>query len=272
MTTDTSTPIADSVLPEKEYQLFVSVLTALARALHQSELPDEARGLILKLAFHAASAHSLFHGFDAAYLDLKPPENAPDKFYDHLTTQALSRMALETYLTYFHIFQQAANNRSEREFRYCAWRLASLRAEGKWHSAAGAALPDKWSAVIGALKETLATNVSFLALNKKSQQRIEDGRWRRPAWATIAEEAGLPNAVSRPLYNMLSESMHSGSYAAFKVMQASPATQKKLVETDLLLIMVIMGKAIHSHLDVLILQSDVRELVEYWGAAWSTEP
>jgi hypothetical protein len=250
----------------------VSSLAGLGRGIHRTQLPHEAGGLILKLAFHAASAHSLFRGLDLAYFGHPSTEHTSEKFFDHVTTQALTRIALETYLTYYHVFQQPANNASERELRYCAWKLASLRAEGRWHSAAGATLPKNWSAVIAALKQRLAANVLFLRLSRKIRSRIEDGRWRRPPWAVIAEQAGLPKTISRPLYNMLSESMHSGSYAAYTVMQAQPATQRSLVETDLLLMMAIMGKAIHSHLDILELSRDVRELVEYWATAWSSEP
>jgi len=257
---------------EHQYLLLVSSLAGLARGLHRTQLPQEAGGLILKLAFHAASAHSLFQGLDLAYLGHPSAEHASDKFFDHVTTQALTRMALETYLTYYHVFQQPANNVLERELRYCAWRLASLKAEGRWHSAASTALPNNWSAVTTTLKQSLASNALFLRLDRKTRSRIEEGRWRRPPWAVIAEQAGLPKTISSPIYNMLSESMHSGAYAAYTVMQARPATQRSLVETDLLLMMVIMGKAIHSHLDILVLSQDVRELVEYWAAAWSSEP
>jgi len=196
----------------------------------------------------------------------------PAKVYDHATTQALSRMALETYLTYFHVFQQPGDNSTKRDLRYSAWRLASLRAEGDWHTGAGSDLPDKWLATIAAVRSDLQQNPTFEALDNKNRQRILEGRWRRPPWAKIAQEAGLPTTVSGPLYNMLSESMHSGSYAAFKIVQADPAAQKRLVETDLLLVMIIMGKGLHSHLGILELPQDLRKVIEYWSAAWSAEP
>jgi len=263
----------EAALPEREYLVLVSALATLGRGLleHHQRTP-EAGGLILKLALHAASAHSLFSGIEPAYLGLQARAGGPTKIFDHATTQALSRMVLETYLTYFHIFQQPGESSSERELRYSAWRLASMRAEGEWNSAAGANLPLKWSGARAALKKSLATNVLFLGLDDKARARILNGKWRRPPWAIIAEQAGLPRAISGPLYNMLSESMHSGSYAAFGVVQADPEAQKKLAEADLLLIMMVMGKTLHSHLAVLELPWDLRDVIEYWAASWFSKP
>lgn len=263
----------DDILPEHEYLELLSALAKLGRGLLQDrQRPPEAGGLILKLAFHAASAHVLFRGFEPGYFGLKAKEGAPTRFFDHATTQALSRMVLETYLTYFHVFQQPSDNVAERELRYCAWRLAALRAEGEWRFAAGTNLPKNWSGAGTALKEILAANVSFCGRDDKERKRILDGKWRRPRLVLIAQQAGLPTAVSGPLYNMLSESMHSGAYAAFGVVQAEPQAQKKLIETDLLLITMIMGRTLHSHFDVLELPQELVDVIEYWTVSWSTEP
>lgn len=264
---------SEAALPESEYLALVSALAALGRALVRlyQQWP-EAGGLILKLAFHAASAHSLFRGIEPRYFGLQTRTGGPKRIIDHAATQALSRIVLETYLTYFHVFQQPGDNDAERELRYSAWKLASMRAELEWRSAAGADLPTEWTRARDALRESLASNVVFLGLEAKARERILSGRWRCPRWSTIAEQAGLPTRVSRPLYNMLSESMHSGSYAAFKVVQADPEAQRGLAEADLFLMMMIMGKALHSHLDVLAIPRDFRAVIEYWAVSWSSDP
>jgi len=200
--------------------------------------------------------HHLTEGFDAA----------TGRFAEVASVQTTSRLALETYLVFHHIFIDSKSE-AEQDFKYFAWILDTLkrRAE-KYHienfehltnDPEGAKTMEHVKKAINAnpmqqqeVIDLLKKNDFYLKLQNSNDQdrkmrykkRLEHG-WFPDDWTPLMRAAGMQYFIDNHIYEWLSSAAHPSFYIIECCTHARTyEEQRELCRFSKSLVMTLMAK------------------------------
>lgn len=184
---------------------------------------NDAQVLARKLYYHLASLHVLAQPVEV----LVPQGSAPH--IDHSSVLILARAALETYLTFAHVY--GCGDPDLREFRHLTWHCAGLLDRQALQASARKAenrrkLADE--------RETIETlRAAMQAHDRWAQHPANDrkaflkGDWRAGrGWAAIGVEAGFHPVHIRDLYGYLCGYSHASWLSILQVRDARELVQQ----------------------------------------------
>lgn len=199
---------------EVEYRhvmdLYVRVIESMAgvRITRKNEWLIDCENLAIKLFYHVGTLNYLARGTKLPKLG----GVARTGFVDHSSIAAVTRSALQTYLTFYYIFI-APHSDAEKRFRYKTWELSSLIERQPFH--AYSLTDKKLLRMEGELAEVLLDEIQadpiFQAFDAQHQeQATQDNLPQHSTWAELARLAGFDPAYFNGLYRYLSSHIHSG--------------------------------------------------------------
>lgn len=169
---------------------------------------------------------------------------------DHASIKVVCRAAVESYLTYFWIFNDGDSEPSIAEFRILNWKLTSLywRQKIQFKSAEAAAKQADELRLIERLLKDLKSTATYDGLTSEEKckclKKIREGRdpYKRPSWRSLLEKSGLDPYFCQ-IYSYYCEYSHTGSISALQIRQSHlEGTQEQLCSSSLTLNMIIAAK------------------------------
>lgn len=184
---------------------------------------NDAQVLALKFYYHLASLHVLVQPVEVAM----PQDTA--SHIDHGSVLVLARAALETFLTFAHVFGCGESNL--REFRHMTWRCAGLLDRQKLR--ASARRPENKQklvderANIETLRAEMQAHSLWLQHSEKEHGAFLKGDWRAGrGWAAIGVEAGFHPVHIRDLYSYLCGYSHTSWLSILQIRDARNLSQQ----------------------------------------------
>ena len=166
-----------------------------------------------KITCHALTCFYLCDGTKPEIDGITRPIN----FIDFMSIDSMVRSALESYLTFFHIFVDTSIKEDERFFRYNLWRAASLSQRQRLSplgQASKATLESEKIELAKSLEEIKQSpfftgdSVSGKARNRIQNNKFFDWKPNR-GWFGIASNASMSERFFDDVYNNLSSISHS---------------------------------------------------------------
>lgn len=195
-----------------------------------------------KTFLHITSAYSLMKGLRVKLID-----NSYIEFIDHSSIAVLIRSALESYITFNHLFI-SPKDAIEKEFRFHCWDLYGFIERKNFKAESEDSVRRKMQEQ-EQIKETInliRTFDSYKKLSPKEQARIEKGHWKlNNKWPDLAENAGFDKALFVDTYSYLCSYAHTGRLSALQIMQTqTKEEQSVLIESLLGYALMILSKFI----------------------------
>jgi hypothetical protein len=167
---------------------------------------------------------------DGTYIDI----------VDHSSIAVLIRAALESYLTFNHVFISTLDLK-EKEFRFLCWDLYGFIERKDFLAESEEAinrLEQEKKLTIKSI-DRIRTFESYKKLKDKDKTKIEKGYWKlNKKWADLAEEAGFGRGIFIDTYSYLCSYSHTGRLSATQIMQS------KTKEEQMGLAKVLLGYAL----------------------------
>ncbi|MHC1752423.1 hypothetical protein [Humidesulfovibrio sp.] len=171
---------------------------------------------------------------------------------DHSSIKVVTRSAIESYLTFFWIFESTIRNPEMREFRFSIWILTSLYWRVKLTG-----LSEEFAKNISESKEYIAklefdfkTLSIFSKLQSKDKTQclkcIRSGRelYNRPSWKKLMEQSGIDPFFCQ-LYTYLCDYSHTGSISTMQIRESNTTPgQERFSKVPLQMNMIIAAKFI----------------------------
>lgn len=229
---------------------FIQVANSLAGKQTEGQNGIKYAETIAKKTFsHITSAHALMKGIkvnlsDGTYL----------QFIDHSSIAVITRAAIESYLTFNHLFI-SAGDKAENEFRYYCWDLYGFIERQNFKAEGEVAIKRK-SDEAKRIKETIdliRTLEPYKSLTPKQRIRIEKGQWKLDTkWADLAKNAGFDKELFKDMYSYLCSYAHTGRLSALQIMQSqTKAEQLELAKPLLGHSLMILSKFITDYVDLI---------------------
>lgn len=230
---------------------------------------NDAQVLARKFYYHLASLHVLVQPVEV----MMPRGSA--SHVDHGSVLILARAALETYLTFAHVY--GCTDPDLREFRHLTWHCAGLLDRQKLQASARKAenrqkLADEKSA-IETLRAAMQAHVKWAQHPAKDRKTFLMGDWRAGrGWAAIGVEAGFHPVHIRDLYSYLCGYSHASWLSILQVRDARDLVQQAtLAATSVSSACVLMSFFAHHYValfpeaeQVLAAQPAAAALVRKW--------
>ncbi|CAN7782520.1 hypothetical protein LJR296_008117 [Cupriavidus necator] len=184
---------------------------------------NDAQVLALKLYYHLASLHVLVQPVEV----VMPQGSA--SHVDHSSVLILARAALETYLTFAHVY--GCSDPDLREFRHLTWHCAGLLDRQKLRASARKAenrqkLADE-RAAIETLRAAMQAHRRWAQHPAKDRKAFLNGDWRAGrAWGAIGVQAGFHPAQIRDLYSYLCGYSHASWLSILQIRDARDLAQQ----------------------------------------------
>ncbi|MCX4151746.1 MULTISPECIES: hypothetical protein [Paraburkholderia] len=184
---------------------------------------NDAQVLALKFYYHLASLHVLVRPVEVVM-----PQGATSHI-DHGSVLVLARAALETFLTFAHVFGSAESDL--RQFRHMTWRCAGLLDRQKLQ--ASARRPENKQklvnerASIETLRAEMQAHSRWVQHSEKEHGAFLKGDWRAGrGWAAIGVEAGFHPVLIRELYSYLCGYSHTSWLSILQIRDARELSQQ----------------------------------------------
>lgn len=266
---------------EQEYQELIQLYIRTCEAVKGETLPAErawlynTEQLAAKLLSHVLSLFYLYHGTN---LDRVTPLRIA--FFDFPSALVLLRAALETYLTFYHIFIEPTDVR-KKMFRYKVWKLGGYLEKQRLSPVITMeehrkVLMSEHIAMEQLLGEIIQ-NPLYLQLSPELQARIrEKGDWKfKQHWKTLAGVAGFDKEAFGCIYSYPCSHSHSGFHAITQIRDPDGKMQKKLIEVWLPIAMALMGNFVDAYASIWpkaqqvlnAMPSEKRALATFWRDA-----
>lgn len=199
---------------------------------------------------HISSLYSLSKGVKMILKD-----NSHIEFIDHSSITVLLRAALESYLTFNHLYIAPMDN-SEKTFRFHCWDLAGFieRKDFKTESDWAKKRKENEIKLILEKKEIIKDHELFLELTPKQQtQLLEKGKWKiNKSWSDLAIGANLDKGFFSDLYSFLCGYAHTGRLSTLQIKQAKTLSeQHEMVKSLIGFSLVILSKQIYDYAKVI---------------------
>lgn len=212
-----------------ESRTLLNLIVQLTNSQAGKDLPagspwmNDAQVLALKFYYHLTSLHVLVQPVEVVM------SQGTASHIDHSSVLVLSRAALETFLTFAHVF--GCTESDLREFRHMAWRCAGLLDRQKLQ--ASARLPQSKQRLIdeGASIETLRAEMQaharWVHYSGKERTAFLKGEWRAGrGWTAIGVEAGFHPVHIRELYSFLCGYSHTSWLSILQIRDARELLQQ----------------------------------------------
>lgn len=212
-----------------ESRMLLNLIVQLTNSQAGKDVPaaspwmNDAQVLALKFYYHLTSLHVLVQPVEVVM-----PQGTASHI-DHSSVLVLSRAALETFLTFAHVF--GCSECDLREFRHMAWRCAGLLDRQKLQ--ASARLPQSKQRLIdeGASIETLRAEMQvharWVQYAEKERAAFLKGEWRAGrGWTAIGVEAGFHPVHIRELYSFLCGYSHTSWLSILQIRDARELPQQ----------------------------------------------
>ncbi|KAB0650290.1 hypothetical protein [Burkholderia diffusa] len=230
---------------------------------------NDAQVLARKFYYHLASLHVLVQPVEV----VMPQGSAVH--IDHGSVLILARAALETYLTFAHVF--GCSDADLREFRHMTWHCAGLLDRQEWRASARKAenkqkLVDE-RAVVDRLRAAMQAHGGWAQQPEKERKALLKGDWRAGrGWTAIGVEAGFHPVHIRELYSYLCGYSHASWLSILQVRDAFElAQQATMAATSVSTACVLMSFFVHHYValfpeaeQVLTAQPAAAALVKKW--------
>lgn len=184
---------------------------------------NDAQVLALKLYYHLVSLHVLVQPVEVVM-----PQGTTSHI-DHGSELVLARAALETFLTFAHVF--GCSESDLREFRHMTWRCAGLLDRQKLR--ASARRPENKQrlvderASIETLRAEMQTHGRWVQHSEKEHGAFLKGEWRAGrGWVAIGVEAGFHPVHIRELYSYLCGYSHTSWLSILQIRDARELSQQ----------------------------------------------
>lgn len=182
--------------------------------------------MYVKFAYHLASILTLEQGSVFSNADTSK------KAYDYSSVLVLCRAALETFLTYYYLYDDS-NSQDELAFRYHNWLIDGLAFRQTVNVSSSKELQEKKEEERLEILESLEKikhTATFAALSDKQKRLVvEKFQWIRPGWAEILMRAGFAEYWSRRFYALYSAYAHTSSLSIMQFMDATVRNEGKLL-------------------------------------------
>ncbi|MCX4177692.1 MULTISPECIES: hypothetical protein [Paraburkholderia] len=230
---------------------------------------NDAQVLARKFYYHITSLHVL-----AQPVEVVMPQ-ASALHIDHGSVLILARAALETYLTFAHVF--GCSDPDLREFRHLTWHCAGLLDRQELQASARKAenrqkLTDE-RAAIETLRAAMQAHGRWEQHPAKDRKAFLKGDWRAGrGWTAIGVEAGFHPVHIRDLYSYQCGYSHASWLSILQVRDASGlAQQATMAATSVSTVCVLMSFFAHHYValfpeaeQVLAAQPAATALVRKW--------
>ena len=206
----------------------------------------DAETLAVKLYYHLSSILHLSFG-----TVVPGREDHKNTFFDHASINVLTRVALETYLTFFFIYSDSSSGIQERKFRHSVWKLSAPTDRQGFNVVSEAAVQalavDKQ--YMEKMLREIEGNPVFLAMKETLRKKARKGEWRfGKGWADLADIAGFAKQTFRTVYSYLCSYAHAGGLSGVQIGQAiTKADQKRLCTVSLHLGCLVMSHFLFSY-------------------------
>jgi len=184
---------------------------------------NDAQVLALKFYYHLASLHVLVQPVDVVM-----PQGTTSHI-DHGSVLILARAALETFLTFAHVF--GCSESDLRQFRHMTWHCAGLL--DRQNLRASARRPENKqklvdeSASIETLRAEMQAHGRWVQHSEKEHGAFVKGDWRAGrGWAAIGVEAGFHPVHIRELYSYLCGYSHTSWLSILQIHDARELSQQ----------------------------------------------
>ncbi|MBI9035881.1 MAG: hypothetical protein JEZ03_15575, partial [Bacteroidales bacterium] len=196
--------------------LFADVINYLkGKEINRYEGLKFAEGLAKKTFFHICSIYSLANGYrvlldEKTYIDQ----------IDHSSMSVMLRAALESYLTFNHIFI-APKEEDEIIFRFNCWDYAGFIERRDLYPATIEHKQLQKSEAILAERvwEKIERNNYFQRLSKDAKKKIKRGEWKHYLkWKDLAVDAKFDEIMFIDMYKYLCSYSHSGRLSVLQLL------------------------------------------------------
>jgi hypothetical protein len=249
---------------ENDFDLLIKTSVELGNRLAGQKILDEgnsiyyAEGLAKKILNHIVTARYLMKGY---HLGLD--KNLYEGVVDFSSIAILTRAALETYLTFNHIYI-SPQDKDEQNFRFTCWNIAGYleRIDMEATQEKHLALKESEKLAIESIKKELNENILFKTLTPKKQNWvIVDGYWRiDKSWSDLAIAAGFRKEFFSQQYKFLCAHSHSSRLSVIQIQQnKSIDEQREMVKATMGVLMVILAKYMDDYVGLMPQLRDVKD-------------
>lgn len=226
---------------------FINVGNSVAGKIYSSDLLLRfGEPLAIKAVHHIVSSQQL-----SKELSFKHSKVELEKKIDFSSAAVLTRTALETYLTFNHIFVSPASIQ-EKEFRYYCWDLAGYieREDSPATSEESIKKLNVEKKEKKEIIEKLEKNPFYRKMTPEGRKRLKNGNWRIfRTWRDLAKESGMSVEYFNLIYSYLSSYCHSGRLSVMQIEQSKKlSTQKELMGTLIQFNIIILARLIRDYL------------------------
>jgi hypothetical protein len=194
---------------------------------------------------------------------------------DHGSVLILARAALETFLTFVHVF--GCGDPGLRAFRHLTWHCAGLLDRQQLQASGRRAenrqkLADE-QASIETLRAAMQAHVQWLQHSAKDRKAFLKGDWRAGrGWATIGVDAGFHPVQIREIYSYLCGYSHASWLSILQIRDTRElAQQAAMTAMPVSIVCVLMSFFAHQYValfpeaeQVLAAQPEMAALVKKW--------
>lgn len=183
-----------------------------------------AESIAKKTFNHICTSYSISKGLK---IDLK--DGSHIKFIDYSSIAVLIRSALESYLTFNHIFI-APKTENEKLYRFHCWDLAGYIERQDFQALSDESKKRKKQEQILIKKklEIIKKFEYYKLLSIKQKKQIDNGNWKfNVGWIDLAENAGFEKGYFRDIYSYLCSYAHTGRLSALQIMQSKEQNEQK---------------------------------------------
>jgi uncharacterized protein DUF5677 len=213
------------LIKNEEYLLLLKALLAVGDVVkdyapNEDEIWLDAEGLMAKFVQHVRSIYYLSKSVKITEISAN--------FYDAASINALSRVAIETYLVFHYIYIDPRDD-EERECRHLCWKLASmlLLEELFVQSHPNIKIPCKIKDEKNELLLKMMANKYVEKLKTGQIKSLLRMKRAVPPYRKLGQVAGL-SFIHRDLYyRYTNEHVHSGRHSAVQVHSADNAEGQK---------------------------------------------
>jgi hypothetical protein len=240
---------------EEQFDLLIKEFIDIGNGLEKQQIPADntsiyfAEGLGQKVINHILTARYLMQGFQ-----LGIEKNLYEARIDFSSIAILTRAALETYLTFHHVFI-APKNKEELQFRFICWDIAGYldRADFVATNEREIKLKETERLAIEKLTAELNNNNLFKTKSAPNKKRVLNGQWRLDkSWLDLAIEAGFGESFFKQQYKFLCGYAHSSRLSIIQIQQnKTVGEQGEMAKASMGVLMVILSKFIHDYVELM---------------------
>ncbi|MGF7078909.1 DUF5677 domain-containing protein [Mucilaginibacter sp. UYCu711] len=205
-----------------------------------------AEGLGRKILQHTLSVKYLAGGFA-----LTAKGNSYEPQVDFSSVCILSRAALETYLTFNHVYVQP-DNPAEHQFRFDSWDYAGYVERQRFSTRTPETLAKQQQEAV--LSQVLKTEIEqspvYQTLNRAEQRELSKGNWRgQQSWSSLAINAGFSKSFFDDQYKFLCGHAHSSRLSVIQIQQVTDLKgQKEMAMASAATLMCVLAKYMYDYI------------------------